>query len=268
VISLIDSHAHIDLPVYDEDREAMLGRAQAAGVHAIVVIGHNRERWQTSAALCARVPWLVRTVGLHPNDAADWSDSIAQELEAQLATGGPVAIGETGLDLYRDSASEVLQREAFAAQIALARRYDLPIIIHQRSAETQVLEMLREHGPVRGVMHCFSGDTAFARSCVDAGLMLGVGGVATYPKSQEVRDALAAVPIEQVILETDAPYLAPQGWRGKRNEPGYVVVAAEALADVHGITLDAVGDATSANAIRLFGEPLEAAWRAGRAVAE
>ncbi|HEX5165681.1 MAG TPA: TatD family hydrolase [Thermomicrobiales bacterium] len=268
MISLIDSHAHIDLPVYDDDREAMLGRALAAGVHAIVVIGHNRERWRTSAALCARVPWLVRSVGLHPNDAADWSDALRRDLEAQLEAGGPVAIGETGLDFYRDSAPEDLQRRAFAAQIEFAQRYELPIIIRQRSAEQPVLEMLREHGPVRGVMHCFSGDSSFARECVEAGLMLGVGGIATYPKSQDVRDALATVPIESLVLETDAPYLAPHGWRGKRNEPGHVVVAAEVLAAVHGMTLDAVAKATTVNAIGLFGASLEAARLAGMAAAK
>jgi TatD DNase family protein len=178
-----------------------------------------------------------------------------------------VGVGETGLDFFRDSAPEELQRDAFAAQIALARRYDLPVIIHQRSAEMPVLEMLREHGPVRGVMHCFSGDAAFARTCVDAGLMLGVGGVATYPKSQVVRDALAAVPLERIILETDAPYLAPHGWRGKRNEPSYVVVAAEVLESVYGLTFEEVGKVTTDNAIRLFGNALKAAWNAGTAVA-
>jgi TatD DNase family protein len=163
VISLIDTHCHIDLPAFDEDREAMLSRAREAGVRAMIVIGHNRERWRASAALSERYPNLARTAGLHPNDAENWSEALLWDLEAELASGEPVAVGETGLDFFRDAAPVERQREAFAAQIDLACRHGLPIVIHQRSAEQQVLEMLRDHGPVRGVMHCFSGDAAFAR---------------------------------------------------------------------------------------------------------
>jgi TatD DNase family protein len=263
VISLIDTHAHIDLPAFDEDREAMLARARAADIHAIVVIGHNRERWRTSAEICARFPSVGRTVGLHPNDASDWSASLEQELDTELSTGQPVAVGETGLDFFRDSASEDLQREAFAAQIRLARVHDLPVVIHQRNAEQAVLAMLREQGLVRGVMHCFSGDVTFARSCVESGLMLGVGGVATYPKSDAVRHALAGVSLDSVIVETDAPYLAPQPWRGKRNEPAYVVAAVEVLAGIHGVTVAEIARRTTENAVRLFGDRLAAACEAG-----
>jgi TatD DNase family protein len=263
VTSLIDTHCHIDLPAFDEDREAILGRARDADVHALIVIGHNRERWRTSAALAARYPFMLRTVGLHPNDASDWSASMLSDLAAEVESGEPIAVGETGLDFFRDSAPEELQREAFAAQIALARRHDLPIVIHQRSAEQQVLEMLRDHGPVRGVMHCFSGNAEFANSCLAAGLMLGVGGVATYPKSEGVRAALAETPLGSIVLETDAPYLAPQPWRGKRNEPAYVVAAADVLADIHGLSREEIGARTSANAVRLFGGRLESARQAG-----
>lgn len=263
MISLIDTHSHIDLPVFDEDREAMLKRARSTGIHAMIVIGHNPERWRVSAGLCRRYPFVVRTAGLHPNDSASWSDAVERDLEAELGTGEPIAIGETGLDFYRDNAPEEVQRTTFAAQIALARRVDLPLVIHQRSAEQPVLEMLREHGPVRGVMHCFSGDATFARSCIESGLMLGVGGVTTYPKSEDVRAALSEVSLESLILETDAPYLAPQRWRGKRNEPSYVVAAAETLATIHGIGVESVAARTTANAVRLFGERLESARVSG-----
>lgn len=261
--SLIDTHCHIDLPAFDEDREAILARARDAGVHAMIVIGHNRERWRTSAVLSARYPFLLRTAGLHPNDASDWSASTLSYLEVEVESGEPIAVGETGLDFFRDSAPEDLQREAFAAQIALARRHDLPIVIHQRSAEQQVLQMLRDHGPVRGVMHCFSGNAEFAKSCLEAGLMLGVGGVATYPRSEDVRTALAGVALDSIILETDAPYLAPQPWRGKRNEPSYVVAASDVLADIHGVSREEIGARTTANAVRLFGTRLESARQAG-----
>lgn len=241
----------------------MIDRARSAGVAAIVVIGHSPERWRTSAALCASHPFLARTVGMHPNDAARWSDSILDAIEDEIATEEPIAIGETGLDFFRDSAPEELQREAFASQIRIARRHDLPIVIHQRSAESQVLDMLGRHGPVRGVMHCFGGDKSFAAACVESGLMLGIGGVATYPKSEAVRAAIAATPLDRLILETDAPYLAPQPWRGKRNEPSYVVAAAEVIASVHGTSLEDVAARTTANAVRLFGPRLERCWAAG-----
>ncbi len=253
MISLIDTHCHIDLPVFDEDRETMLARARAAGIHAMIVIGHNRERWRTSAELTGIYPYIVRTIGLHPNDASEWLASLLFDLEAEISSGEPIAIGETGLDFFRDSAPKDLQREAFVAQIALARRFELPIVIHQRGAEQEVLDILLEHGPVRGVMHCFSGDATFARSCVESGLMLGIGGVATYPKSEQIRQALSAVPLDSLILETDAPYLAPQPKRGKRNEPAYLVASAEEMALVHGMTLDDVSARTTANAVRLFG---------------
>lgn len=265
MISLIDTHAHIDLPVFDDDREAMLARARSAGIHAIVVIGHNPERWRTSAELCAAHPFIVRTVGLHPNDAADWTDSVMHDLAAEVGSGEPIAIGETGLDFFRDSASEDIQREAFAAQIGLARRFDLPLVIHQRSAEQATLDLLSEYGPVRGVMHCFSGDAAFAHAYIDAGLLLGVGGVATYPKSDSVRSALAEIGLDRLILETDAPYLAPQGRRGKRNEPSYVVTAADVLATIHRLPVEEIAERTTANAVGLFGERLELARRAGLA---
>jgi len=268
VISLIDTHCHIDLPAFDEDREAVLSRALAKGVHAMVVVGHNPERWRTTARLQGQCPFLVRTVGLHPNDASQWTVDVEKALEAELQRGDAVAVGETGLDFFRDSAPPDLQRAAFEAQIGLAKQLDLPIVIHQRAAETEVLEMVRSLGPVRGVLHCFSGDEAFANACLEAGLMLGVGGVATYPKSDAIRAALAVAPLDNIVVETDAPYLAPQSWRGKRNEPAYVVAAAEILATIHDLPVDVVAERTSANAIRLFGDQLVTAQQSGRTRAE
>ncbi|MEX1157918.1 MAG: TatD family hydrolase [Thermomicrobiales bacterium] len=260
---MIDTHSHIDLPVFDEDRGAMLARARSAGVHAIVVIGHNPERWRASAELCGAHSNLVRTVGIHPNDAGSWSPSVSRDLTRELEMGDAIAIGETGLDFYRDSVPPDLQRGAFAAQLSLARLFDLPVVIHQRNAEEDVLTMLRAYGPLRGVMHCFSGDTTFATACVGLGFMLGVGGVATYPKSTNVRAALSETPIDALILETDAPYLAPQGRRGKRNEAAYIVESAQTLADVHGLSVEEIADRTTANAVRLFGGRLKAAVAAG-----
>jgi TatD DNase family protein len=263
VISLIDSHCHIDLPVFDEDREATIKRALDAGIHAIIAIGHNPERWRTTGSLASQYPFILRTAGLHPNDASIWTADLYDRLDAELATGEPLAVGETGLDYFRDSAPAELQREAFASHIALARKYNLPIVIHQRAAEADVLDVLGSEGPVRGVLHCFSGDERFAKACLEMGLLLGIGGVATYPRSDDVRTALAAVSVDAVILETDAPYLAPQPWRGKRNEPVYVLAAAEQLATIHGVAVSEIAKRTTENAIKLFGHRLDLAVQAG-----
>jgi TatD DNase family protein len=267
MISIIDTHAHIDLPDFDEDRQAMVARAMSAGVHAVVVIGFCRERWVSTAALVKDLPFVVRAVGLHPNHASEWSPAVLDGLQHELEGDGVVAIGEIGLDFYRDHADPDLQLEAFEAQLRLAIQRELPIVIHQRSAESAVIEVLAPYAPLRGVMHCFSGDRAFAAQCLSLGLHLGVGGVATFPKSGAVREALTFAPLDRIIVETDAPYLAPQGHRGKRNEPAWIVAALDVLASIHGVTLDQMSQATSANAERLFGEQLTHARRAGAELA-
>ena len=259
---LVDTHAHLDLPDFDADRAAVLDRARQARVGAVVVIGYDPQRWRSTATITDAQPWIVRAVGLHPNSAALWSDTLLGALRAEVAMGDAVAIGETGLDFYRAHAPRDLQIAAFEAQLQIARAANLPIVIHQREAENEVLTLLERDAPWRGVMHCFSGNTDFARRCVGLGLCLGVGGVATYPKSGEVRDALASAPLDKLLLETDAPFLAPQPWRGKRNESAYVTATLETLAAGRGVDADVIARATTANAIALFGSRLAAALSA------
>lgn len=265
MISIVDTHAHIDLPDFDEDRDAVVHRAVAAGVSAIVAIGFNPERWVSTAALAEAYPMVVRTVGLHPNHATEWSDDLPESIEHEARDPRVVAIGEIGLDFYRDHADPDRQRVAFVEQIALAKRLDLPVVIHQRDAQGEVIELLVREGPVRGVMHCFSGDQTFAARCIELGFYLGVGGVATYKASGAVRDAIASAPLDRLILETDAPYLAPQGHRGQRNQPALIVRAAETLAEVRGTDVATIAEATTRNAVALFGDALAAAVRQGEA---
>jgi TatD DNase family protein len=260
---MIDTHCHIDLDAFAEDRPAVLERMRRACVHAAVVIAYNPERWAESAELCERHGFLRRAVGLHPNDAARWSDELRSQLEMELSKGDAIAVGETGLDFYREHAEPAQQMEAFVTQIALARDFGLPIVIHQRQAEQDVLDALRPFGPLRGVMHCFSSDQAFMSACVELGLHLGVGGVATFPKSDTVRVALQTAPQNRIILETDAPFLAPQHVRGKRNEPAYIVDVAECLSALWELPVDEVARQTTCNAVELFGPRLEAARAAG-----
>jgi TatD DNase family protein len=265
VTSLIDTHAHLDLAEFDDDRIAVLERSLEAGVHATLLIGFDAERWRSTAALCGARAELVRAVGVHPNSAEQWSAETQRGLEAQLDSGDAVAVGEIGLDFFRTHADPDQQRAAFVTQLDLARAARLPIIIHQRQAEAELLETLGPYAPLRGVLHCFSGDAAFAARCLELGLHLGVGGVATYPKSGAVREALAQAPLERLLLETDAPFLAPLSKRGKRNEPAYMVETLEVIARERGASVDAIAAATTANAVALFGAPLERALAAGRA---
>lgn len=268
MISVVDTHSHIDLPVFDEDREEMIARALRAGVHAIVIVGFDRERWATSRLLCEQYPFVARTVGVHPNATGSWSETLLADLRQELSLGDAIAVGEIGLDCYRDSAAPDIQRAAFGAQLRLATELGLPVVIHQRAAEADTLTVLSPYGTIRGIMHCFSGGVEFAERCLALGLYLGIGGVSTYPKSQEIRAAIAAAPLERLVVETDAPYLAPQSIRGRRNEPAMVLEALRVIASAHDITLQEAAEVTSANAAQLFGPRIDLARAAGEQVAK
>lgn len=262
-MTLVDTHCHLDLPQFDGDRDAVVRRALDHGVHAMVVIGFNPERWSTSANLGREYPCVCRAVGLHPNDASLWSDELRECLERELDRGDAVAVGEIGLDFFRDRASFAEQIRAFEAQVDIALERDLPIVVHQRNAEEDVLAVLEGATGLRGVMHCFTGDWALAERFLELGMYLGFGGVLTFPKSTVVRDAAISTPLDRILLETDSPYLAPQPWRGKRNEPAYAVSVADTLASIKHLPLDAVAAATTANAVNLLGGTVADAIAAG-----
>ena len=263
MISIVDTHCHLDLGQFDEDRQNVVRSALAAGVHAQVLIGYNPDRWRTTARMCSDYPFMRRAVGLHPNDADQWSDELGRALDDEVAATRPLAIGEIGLDFFRSADNLEQQNRAFVGQLALAARLDLPVIIHQRSAEQQVLEILESSRPVSGVMHCFTGDVGFAQRCIDLGMYLGIGGVLTFPRSDDVRAAVADVPLDRLLLETDAPFLAPQFRRGTRNEPAYLRGVAECLAEVRSMPVDELIAQTTRNAIDLFGPSLADAVRSG-----
>jgi TatD DNase family protein len=260
---MIDTHCHLDLEQFDHDRAEMIQRAHNAGVRGMVLIGYNPERWRTTDDLCQRYRFMRRSVGLHPNDATMWSSEFESDLIREIERSTPIAVGEIGIDFYRSADNAGQQREAFNRQMEIARDYHLPVIIHQRAAETDVLEVLQRFAPVSGVMHCFTGDASFAAECVRLGMYLGIGGVATFPKSNDIRDAIASVPAERLVLETDAPFLAPQPWRGKRNEPSYLTSVVETLTGVLNISTEEVMEVTTTNAVALFGSSMSEALAAG-----
>jgi len=256
---LVDTHVHLDLEQFDADRADVIDRARAAGVQGMVLIGFEERRWTSTAALCASQVGMVRSAGVHPNSASSWHAGSRALLAEQLAMEGVVAVGEIGLDFYRDSADRDVQRAVFIEQVALARDLDLPVIIHQRAAEGEVLDVLDRFASLRGVMHCFSGDREYAERCLALGFHLGVGGVVTFPKSHDVREAVQTAPLDRLLLETDAPFLAPQAWRGKRNEPAYVANVAECVSALVGVPFTELAERTTSNAIEVFGPALSEA---------
>ncbi len=255
-ISLVDSHAHLDGNRFADDLDATLQRATEQGVDSILTVGCDLESSQRSIDLSNRYPQLYASVGIHPHDATTADTQAITELRRMaLGSDKVVAIGETGLDYYRDRSPREIQHQAFAAQIRLARELNLPIIIHDRDAHEDILRIMREEkaSEVGGVLHCFSGDLDMARQCVELGFYISFPGTITYPNNEALRDVARGLPIDVMLVETDCPYLAPQKWRGKRNEPAYVRTTAEYLAELKGLTIEDVARITSLNCLRLFG---------------
>ena len=258
MIELVDTHCHLNHDAYAADLPDVRARAEAAGVTRLLCIAWDLASSRRAAELTAGDSGIYAAVGIHPESADEWSEAAAQELSALYAesAGKVTAYGEIGLDYHRERVPRPRQQEVFAAQIAFAAALfpALPLIIHTRDAQADTLAMLHDAGaPNPVVMHCFTGGIDAARQCLDAGYYLGIGGVATFKKSEDVRAAVAFAPLERLLLETDCPYLAPQFKRGKRNEPSYLPAVAETVAQAKGMSLEAVAQATTKTARALFG---------------
>lgn len=251
---LIDSHAHIYYRDYAGDFDDMLKRAEDAGVAAILVVGTDIESSRESVELAEKYPQLYAAVGIHPHDAGRVTDA-CYDVISSLAVSSPkvVAIGEIGLDFYRDRSPRDVQEVVFRRFLQLAAALNKPVIIHDRDAHERIMSILREEAVRKGVLHCFSGDAAMALEAAALGLHISIPGTVTYPGNQALRDVVRTVSIDQMLVETDCPYLTPVPHRGKRNEPSYVRLAAEKVAEVKGLTLEDVARVTTKNASELFG---------------
>ena len=255
---MIDTHAHVHDPAFDEDREAMLARARERGVDAIVTVGCDVEDSRRACETAERYG-LLATVGIHPHEAKDAPDDWAAAFDALRARFGErvVAVSETGLDYHYDHSPREVQRAVFAAQLEYARERALPLVFHQREAHDDFVAGLRagyDSRSQRGVVHCFTGTPAEAHVFADEfGLVLGIGGVVTFKTAQPLRDAVKAVGLGAIVLETDCPYLAPIPHRGKRNEPAYVADTARVVAEVLGVDVATVIARADANARRVLG---------------
>lgn len=252
---LIDTHAHLDGEDFRADLEATMERARAAGLSHIVTVGADRPSSREALNLARQHEELFCAVGVHPHDALQVDDACIEEIRALAADPKVVAIGEIGLDFYRDRSPRDIQETVFRRFIRLARELDLPIIVHDRDAHDRVMTILREEKAheVGGVLHCFSGDLALANECIAMGFLISIPGTVTYPSNEQLREVVRGVKIEHLLVETDCPYLSPVPHRGKRNEPAHVRLTAAKVAELKGLTLEDVGRITSLNARRLFG---------------
>jgi TatD DNase family protein len=256
-MELIDSHAHIDFPQFAEDREAMLERARAAGVETLLAVGTGPGPEKLDAALpfAERYDWIYTTVGIHPHEVKDVTKHHLDELARLAKHPKVIAWGEIGLDYFYDHSPRDVQHKVFCDQMSLAQQARLPIVIHCRDAWVDCLDMLEEHWKptgLGGILHCFSSTPEDAQRGVEMGFLISFAGNSTYPKAQNLRDVAKVLPLEKILIETDSPYLAPQAYRGKRNEPAYVAEVARTLASVRNLLPDEVAAATAENFRRLF----------------
>jgi TatD DNase family protein len=255
-MDVIDTHAHLDEDAFTTDRPETVARAQAAGLVRVITIGTTAESSQTAVELCQEFPLLRACVGIQPNYVAQAGPDDWQTIEQLAGQPGVVAVGETGLDRYWDYAPLELQADYFHRHIELSRRTGLPFVVHCREAETEIVAQLREEsksGLLKGVMHSFTGSLETAAACVELGMYISFAGMLTFKKNKELRSVAAEIPADRLLVETDAPYLAPTPNRGKRNEPAYVVHTLKCLADVRGEPVEAVAELTTRNARLLFG---------------
>lgn len=250
---LVDSHCHLDAAEFDTDREAVVDRARAAGVRRQVVPAITAAAWPKLRDLCAADETLFPAYGLHPMFLAEHREDHLRELRSWLQRERPVAVGECGLDYFMDGLDPAAQSQYFDPQLRLASEFDLPVIVHARRAVDAVTAAIRKVGKLRGVVHSFSGSRQQAEQLWEQGFMLGLGGPVTYERASRLRKLAATMPLEWLLLETDAPDQPDAGIRGQRNEPARLTVVQETIARLRGVDPSEVAAATTANAERLFG---------------
>lgn len=268
---LVDTHAHLDFGAFDTDRNEAISRAQRTGIIGIINPGVGLAESQMAVALAEAHPVVYAAVGVHPHEADTLTEAAMEQLHSLAMHPRVVAIGEIGLDFYRDYAPRDAQREAFRAQLALARQLGKPVIIHDREAHGEVLSTLHQwfgdsepsccpdqftgvDSPA-GVLHCFSGTLEMALDAIRLGFYVAVDGPVTFRRASQLRELVRELPLNRLVIETDSPYLTPEPYRGQRNEPAYVHLVARTIAEVQCLSFEDVARATTANALRLFGLP-------------
>jgi TatD DNase family protein len=255
----IDSHAHIDGQEFDGDREEVIQRAHAASVSLILNVGTGDPHsgaFERAVELGRQHESVFTAIGTHPHDARLYNDAAEQKIKNLINNEHVIAWGEIGLDFHYDNSPRDVQVEVFKRQLRAARECELPVVIHTREAEAETIDILRsdyEGAQRRGVFHCFSGSRELAQRAIEIGFMISFSGIVTFKKAEDLRDVAKQVPLDRLLIETDCPYLTPIPYRGKRNEPAYVVEVARCLAGLHGVDIEEIGGITSENFNRFFG---------------
>lgn len=252
---LFDTHAHLNADQFEEDLEAVIERAHQEGVENMVVVGFDRPTITRAMELADRYEFIYACIGWHPVDAVDMVEEDLLWIEELSSHPKVVAIGEMGLDYYWDKSPKEIQKEVFRKQIQLAKKVKLPIVIHNREATADIVAILKEENAkeVGGIMHCFSGSVEVAKECVEMNFYISLGGPVTFKNAKKPKEVAEVIPLEKLLIETDCPYLAPHPHRGKRNEPAYVKLVAEQIAELKGLSYEEVAKATTDNAKKLFG---------------
>lgn len=249
---LIDTHVHLNNPALEENLDHYVNKALEADVQHMLVIGFTPDTNKKAIRIAETYPFIHASVGLHPTLAKDVTEEMLDRLEALLSHPQVHAIGECGLDLYWDDTYKNRQIEVFEHQLKLSKAYDLPIVVHMRDADELTYETMRKHAPLKGVMHSFSGSPEMARKFIDLGLHISLGGPVTFKNAKKPKEVAESVPIDKLLIETDAPFLAPHPYRGKQNDSSFIPLIARKIAELKGLSFEEVSEKTSENAVRLF----------------
>jgi len=251
--SIIDTHCHLDMPQFESDRDEVIQRARATGLEAIITVGSDIESSISALEIANKYDFIYCSVGVHPHEASRLDEHAIDRLRGLLSKKKIVAIGETGLDYHYMHSPKDVQKEAFRRQIRIALKNNLPLIVHSREAEKDTIDILKEEGVTKGVMHCFSSSPNMAEDAMRLGLYISIAGPVTFKNAKNLKEIAKSVPDEYLLIETDSPYLTPEPLRGKRNEPSFIVHTADEIARLRGVSIEDIYRITSLNAKRLFG---------------
>jgi len=251
---LIDSHAHLDMPDFDRDLEQVIQRARESGVEYIFAVGTEKKDWKRVLEIAGSHPSIYAILGVHPHRAKEIDDQTYPKLRELCRNGKVKAYGEIGLDFFRNVSPRDIQLKRFREQIGFAKELGLPIVVHDREAHQETLEILKseEAEECAGIIHCFSGNYEMAKACMDMGFYISIPGSITFKNAEEFRQIVKRIPLESLLVETDAPFLTPEPFRGKRNEPSYVRYTAQKVAEIKKISFEKVADVTTENALRVY----------------
>jgi TatD DNase family protein len=252
---LIDSHAHLEMPDFKKDLETTIQKARESGVEYIFTVGTEEKDWKRALEIAHSHPSIYAILGVHPHNAKEINDQTYPLLRELCRDKKVRALGEMGLDFFRNLSPRDTQLKRFREQIGLAKKLGLPIVVHDREAHQETLEILKSENAeeCRGIIHCFSGDYEMAKICIGMGFYISIPGTITFKNAEGLREIVKKIPLESLLVETDAPFLTPEPFRGKRNEPGYVRYTAQKLAEIKKISFEKVAEVTSGNALRVYG---------------